>query len=68
MHTRTLGQGLTVSAVGLGCMGAHAVQAVTAVQSEYPLWTRDPEAEVLPTLALVGHNTGLAGSPAPRIR
>jgi len=28
---------------------AHAVQPVTAVQSEYSLWTRDPEAEVLPT-------------------
>jgi len=33
---------------------AHAVQAVTAVQSEYSLWTRDPEAEVLPTLAELG--------------
>jgi aryl-alcohol dehydrogenase-like predicted oxidoreductase len=29
---------------------AHAVQPVTAVQSEYSLWTRGPEAEVLPTL------------------
>lgn len=28
---------------------AHAVQPVTAVQSEYSLWTRDPESEVLPT-------------------
>jgi aryl-alcohol dehydrogenase-like predicted oxidoreductase len=27
---------------------AHAVQPVTAVQSEYSLWTRDPEADVLP--------------------
>src|SRR5271165_4146728 len=27
---------------------AHAVQPVTAVQNEYSLWTRDPEAEVLP--------------------
>jgi aryl-alcohol dehydrogenase-like predicted oxidoreductase len=27
---------------------AHAVFPVTAVQSEYSLWTRDPEAEVLP--------------------
>jgi aryl-alcohol dehydrogenase-like predicted oxidoreductase len=33
---------------------AHAVQAVTAVQSEYSLWTRDPEADVLPTLAELG--------------
>jgi aryl-alcohol dehydrogenase-like predicted oxidoreductase len=29
---------------------AHAVQPVTAVQSEYSLWWRQPEAEVLPTL------------------
>src|SRR5215468_1316895 len=29
---------------------AHAVQPVTAVQSEYSLWTRGPEKEVLPTL------------------
>jgi hypothetical protein len=29
---------------------AHAVQPVTALQSEYSLWTRRPEAEVLPTL------------------
>ena len=28
---------------------AHAVQPVTAVQNEYSIWTRDPEAEVLPT-------------------
>ena len=27
---------------------AHAVQPVTAVQSEYSIWTRDPEPEVLP--------------------
>src|SRR5437879_357594 len=30
---------------------AHAVHPVTAVQSEYSLWTRDPEPEVLPTCA-----------------
>jgi aryl-alcohol dehydrogenase-like predicted oxidoreductase len=29
---------------------AHAVHPVTAVQSEYSLWTKGPEAEVLPTL------------------
>jgi aryl-alcohol dehydrogenase-like predicted oxidoreductase len=29
---------------------AHAVQPLTAVQSEYSLWTRGPEAKVLPTL------------------
>ena len=33
---------------------AHAVQPVTAVQSEYSLWTRDPEAEVLPTVEELG--------------
>jgi aryl-alcohol dehydrogenase-like predicted oxidoreductase len=33
---------------------AHAVQPVTAVQSEYSLWTRGPEAEVLPTLEKLG--------------
>jgi aryl-alcohol dehydrogenase-like predicted oxidoreductase len=33
---------------------AHAVQPVIAVQSEYSLWTRGPEAEVLPTLEELG--------------
>ena len=33
---------------------AHAVQPVTAVQSEYSLWTRGPEDEVLPTLEELG--------------
>ncbi|MFF4017209.1 aldo/keto reductase [Streptomyces sp. NPDC001843] len=33
---------------------AHAVHPVTAVQSEYSLWTRDPEPEVLPTCAALG--------------
>lgn len=33
---------------------AHAVYPVTALQSEYSLWTRDPEATVLPTLAELG--------------
>ena len=33
---------------------AHAVQSVTALQSEYSLWWRDPEAEVLPTLEELG--------------
>jgi aryl-alcohol dehydrogenase-like predicted oxidoreductase len=33
---------------------AHAVQAVTAVQSEYSLWWREPEEEVLPTLEELG--------------
>jgi len=33
---------------------AHAVQPITALQSEYSLWTRGPEAEVLPTLEELG--------------
>ena len=33
---------------------AHAVQPVTALQSEYSLWTRQPEAEILPTLEELG--------------
>ena len=33
---------------------AHAVQPVTAVQSEYSLWWRRPEADVLPTAAELG--------------
>jgi aryl-alcohol dehydrogenase-like predicted oxidoreductase len=33
---------------------AHAVQPVTALQSEYSLWWREPEAEVLPTLEALG--------------
>ncbi|MEU8768320.1 aldo/keto reductase [Streptomyces griseus] len=33
---------------------AHAVHPVAAVQTEYSLWTRDPEAEVLPTLRELG--------------
>jgi len=33
---------------------AHAVQPVTALQSEYSLWYRDPEEEILPTLEELG--------------
>jgi aryl-alcohol dehydrogenase-like predicted oxidoreductase len=33
---------------------AHAVQPVTALQSEYSLWWREPEAEILPTLIELG--------------
>jgi aryl-alcohol dehydrogenase-like predicted oxidoreductase len=33
---------------------AHAVQPVTAVQSEYSLWWREPEEEILPTLEELG--------------
>ena len=33
---------------------AHAIQPLTAIQSEYSLWWRHPEAELLPTLAELG--------------
>jgi pyridoxine 4-dehydrogenase len=33
---------------------AHAVQPVTAVQSEYSLWWREPETKIFPTLAELG--------------
>jgi aryl-alcohol dehydrogenase-like predicted oxidoreductase len=33
---------------------AHAVQPVTALQNEYSLWTRSPEAEIIPTLEELG--------------
>src|SRR5256885_5487980 len=33
---------------------AHSVQAVTALQSEYSLWWREPEQEILPTLTELG--------------
>jgi aryl-alcohol dehydrogenase-like predicted oxidoreductase len=33
---------------------AHAVQPVTALQSEYSIWWREPEAEILPTIEQLG--------------
>jgi aryl-alcohol dehydrogenase-like predicted oxidoreductase len=45
--------GLSEAAAGT-IRRAHAIQPVTAVQSEYSLWTRGPEAEVLPTLEKLG--------------
>ncbi len=33
---------------------AHAIQPVTALQSEYSLWWREPESEILPTLEELG--------------
>jgi aryl-alcohol dehydrogenase-like predicted oxidoreductase len=44
-----------LSEAGVGTIRrAHAVQPVAALQSEYSLWTRVPEAEVLPTLEELG--------------
>ncbi|BDZ46891.1 aldo/keto reductase [Naasia aerilata] len=47
------GYGLSEAGVGT-IRRAHAVHPVTAVQSEYSLWTRDPEEEVLPVLRELG--------------
>jgi aryl-alcohol dehydrogenase-like predicted oxidoreductase len=33
---------------------AHAVHPITALQSEWSLWTRDPEAEIIPTVRELG--------------
>ena len=44
-----------LSEAGVGTIRrAHAIQPVTALQSEYSLWRRDPEAEVLPVLEELG--------------
>ncbi len=44
-----------LSEAGVGTIRrAHAVQPVTALQSEYSLWTRTPETEVIPTLEELG--------------
>jgi aryl-alcohol dehydrogenase-like predicted oxidoreductase len=44
-----------LSEAGVGTIRrAHAIQPVTALQSEYSLWTRTPEKEVIPTLEELG--------------
>lgn len=44
-----------LSEAGVGTIRrAHAVQAVAALQSEYSLWWREPEEEILPTLEELG--------------
>ncbi len=44
-----------LSEAGVGTIRrAHAVQPITALQSEYSLWTRTPEKEVIPTLEELG--------------
>lgn len=45
--------GLSEAAAGT-IRRAHAIQPVAAVQSEYSLWTRDPEADVLPVCEELG--------------
>ncbi|OYX39963.1 MAG: aldo/keto reductase [Rhodobacterales bacterium 32-64-14] len=44
-----------LSEAGAGSIArAHAEQPVTALQSEYSLWTREPEAEILPLIERLG--------------
>lgn len=44
-----------LSEAGVGTIRrAHAVQPVTALQSEYSLWWREPEGEIIPTLEELG--------------
>jgi aryl-alcohol dehydrogenase-like predicted oxidoreductase len=45
---------------------AHAVHPITALQSEYSLWTRDPEDEILPTVRELGIGF-VAYSPLGRV-
>lgn len=45
--------GMSEASVG-SIRRAHAVQPLAALQSEYSLWTREPEAEVIPTLEELG--------------
>ena len=53
---------------------AHAVHPVTALQTEYSLWSRDPEAEILPTVRELGIGfvpyspLGAGSSPVPSAR
>jgi len=50
---KILGYGLSEAAPAT-IRRAHAVHPVTAVQTEYSLWTRDPETEILPTVRALG--------------
>jgi len=55
MQKRRSGKHFGLSEAGVQTIRrAHAVQPVTALQSEYSLWWRDPEKEVLPTLEELG--------------
>jgi aryl-alcohol dehydrogenase-like predicted oxidoreductase len=50
---KILGYGLSEAAAGT-IRRAHAVHPVTAVQTEYSLWSREPEEELMPLLAELG--------------
>ena len=45
----------------------HAVHPITALQTEYSLWTRDPEDELLPTRARAGHRLRRLQPAGPRL-
>ena len=52
---RRQGQAFGLSEAGVQTIRrAHAVQPVTALQSEYSLWWREPEKEIIPTLEELG--------------
>ena len=54
-HRRRQGRALwTVRGQAATIRRAHGVRPVTALQSEYSLWTRDIEAEILPALGELG--------------
>ena len=46
---------------------AHAVHPITALQTEYSLWTRDPEDEILPTRARARHRLRRLQPARPRL-
>ena len=50
---KILGYGLSEAGINT-IRRAHAVHPVTAVQTEYSLWSRDPESELMPLLAELG--------------
>ena len=50
---KILGYGLSEAATDR-IRAAHAVHPITAIQTEYSLWSRDPEAELLPLLRELG--------------
>ena len=52
-HGKVLHIGLSEAAADT-IRRAHAVHPITAVQTEYSLWTRDPEAEIIPTCRELG--------------
>src|SRR4029078_879384 len=57
-----------LSEAGVGTIRrAHAVQPVTALQSEYSLWWREPEREIVPTLEALGIGLGVVTPPLQRV-